>query len=52
MKKSISCCLKYLFDLFCLVNAAWSDADFSPDSGQDTFSLEEELLWIMDSYLS
>ncbi len=32
-------------ELFCLVNAA----DFSPDSDQNTFSLEEELLWIMDS---
>ncbi len=39
-------------ELFCLVNAAWSDADFSPDSDQNTFSLEEELLWIMDSYFS
>ncbi len=33
-------------DLFCLVNAA----DFSPDSVQNTFSLEQELLWIIDSY--
>ncbi len=38
--------------MFCLVNAAWSDADFSPDSDQNTFSLEEALLWIMDSYFS
>ncbi len=27
-------------------------ADFSPDSVQTAFSLEEALLWIMDSYLS
>ncbi len=33
-------------ELFCLVNAA----DFAPDSDQNTFSLEEELLWIIDSY--
>ncbi len=32
-------------ELFCLVNAA----DFSPDSDQNTLSLEEALLWIIDS---
>ncbi len=34
--------------MFCLVNAAWSDADFSPDSDQNTFSLRKSyygLLW-------
>ncbi len=52
MKKSISCCLShqnpatYLFRavLACKRCLIW--ADFSPDSDQNTFSLEEVLLWI------
>ncbi len=56
MKKSISCCLShqnpatYLFRA--VLDCFGICADFSPDSDQTTFSLEEALLWIMDSYFS
>ncbi len=46
MKETISCCLSHQNPATYLFRAFFaSDADFSPDSDQNTFSLEEELLW-------
>ncbi len=58
VKKCISCCLShqnphtYLFRAVLSCKRCLICADFSPDSDQTTFSLEEALLWIMDSYFS
>ncbi len=40
----------YLFRAVLACKQCLIGADFSPDSDQNTFSLEEALLWIMDSY--
>ncbi len=59
LKKSISSCRShqnprtYLFDLFWTVMACKRClicADFSPDTDQTTFSLDETMLWIMDLF--
>ncbi len=57
-EKFISCCLShqnpatYLFRSVLSCKWCLICADFSPDSDQITFSLEEVLLWIEDSYFS
>ncbi len=54
LKKSISCCLSrqnpatYLTVLAC--KQCLICADFSPDSDEINFPLEEAVLWVMDSY--
>ncbi len=59
MKKSTSCCpltskTTHIFELSWAVLARKQYlicADLSPDSYQMTFTLEEALLWIIDSYV-
>ena len=57
-EKSISCCLSrqnldtYLFRAVLACKRCLTCAYFSPDSDQTTFTLEEALLWIMESYFS